>query len=859
MGLLFLNALKGLKSKKIQMIGIICLVTLSTAIYTAMNSALDRMEDRYDSYLEVQNVEDFTITPKIDYSKDYTSDEVKNLKEEYFKYLPKEQLQVIDSYITMLMYNENSIKFNANNNMQNQSANQDINKLYEFIEYIFNITGANEVKLEEKSKLLKEKYKFDYYTEKAKVTTEEKYIYKAIPYDKSKEINIPYLVEGKFPENSNEITLLPDFIKENNLKIGDRYTIGDKEYKIVGTAFAPDHIYPLISFNSPMFNKKTNTIIYLIEEDFKNFTGILEVSYVAAFNDKTKTADMLDIIEMFKDEKDIEVSPLSVARLARVKALEAEISNDRIFAESFLYLLLGISVFIILVITIKRIEDERLQIGVLKALGYNSFSIAISYLVYPVIGALVGGLLGYGVGLVLHLPLTQLFVSFFNLPIDGYIFNIDFLYTCILIPLLVLSILSFIISVFMLRHKPLYLLKEGSNLKVNILNKLTNIITRKLNFKTKFRYSLASRSIGKLFIVTLTSFCTGLLTVLILIGMNLFSSMIADTFNGFEFDNQITYNKVLEGDSNEKDDMIFTNEVVLKSVIKDEVETLIKNEKSDNEKKEDEDVKITATGIDKTSKYLDLKDNKENNLLNKLDNNTVIINTNISEKYNIFKNDSIIFNINDKEYEYKVVGITNSFMGMIAYIDRQQLSQVYGYKNAYDEKYTTDEKYNKLSNLEKEELDSIVGVFSISELKENMNVMMSAFNSSIYVVIAFASLMALVIITIIANIVVEENKRTISLMKVIGYKNKEISSIVLNIYTPFVIIAYLLSIPAMIEILKAIINVLTKDMSFAIPIEFTLMQGIIGLIAILLAYYIAITISKKTLNKVPLSVALKRE
>ena len=70
MGLLFRNALKGLKKKKVQMLGIILMVFLSTAIYTSMNSALDRLENRYYSYLDEQNVEDFSFVPVVDYTKD---------------------------------------------------------------------------------------------------------------------------------------------------------------------------------------------------------------------------------------------------------------------------------------------------------------------------------------------------------------------------------------------------------------------------------------------------------------------------------------------------------------------------------------------------------------------------------------------------------------------------------------------------------------------------------------------------------------------------------------------------------------------------------------------------------------------
>jgi putative ABC transport system permease protein len=96
-------------------------------------------------------------------------------------------------------------------------------------------------------------------------------------------------------------------------------------------------------------------------------------------------------------------------------------------------------------------------------------------------------------------------------------------------------------------------------------------------------------------------------------------------------------------------------------------------------------------------------------------------------------------------------------------------------------------------------------------------------------------------------------------MKVMGYKNKDISSIVLNIYTPFVVIAYLLSIPAMISLLNYIVGLLTKDIDFAIPIGLSYEKALIGLIALLIGYYVAIKLSRKALNKVPLAVSLKRE
>ena len=843
MGLLFLNALKGLKKKKVQMVGIIFCILLATGIYTAMSSALDRMEDRYHNYLREQNVEDFAFTPKIDYSKDYTVSEIEELKKNELKDIPENQMDIVNKYEMTIGISD--------------FPNSDI--LYQYIDYIFNSNGANDKKLKEKVSPALEKYDFSYYKEISKVDTEDKKLYKAIPYDKNKNINIPYLVEGNVPENKYEITVLPSFAKNNNINIGDNYSIGDKEYKVVGFAYSPDHILPIISINSPIFSEKNHNISYMTSSTFEEFPGIKETAYVGAFNDKDKILDFETLSDMFKNDENITLDATSAIRLSRVNALEAEIKTDRIFAKYFMYLLLAISVFVIIVITKKRIEDERLQIGVLKALGYNRIKIAISYLVYPIFGSIIGGVIGFFAGAFASGYLSNIYLSYFNMPIDGYRFNINYLLEDIFVPLIILSILAFFIAIFMLRKKPLKLLKEGSNLKVNFFSKFVTFVTKKLPFKTRFRYSLASRSLGKLLIVTLTSFCTGLLIVLVLIGLNMFSSMLDKTFDGMKLKNQVTYIGIMSGYS-DTEDYIYTTNMTLEEVISSNGDSH-KIERKKEGSEDIEDYTVNINGIDKELRLLEAKDKDENNVYPKLVNDDdIIINQNIAKIADASVGDILVFKSGDKEFRYKLVAIDNSFMGGSAYVKRAPLAKEFeNDEAAYNIKFTNDDKYSSMSNLSKEETEKIANIMSIEDLRENLENQMSSSNGAIYVVIVFASIMAFVIILIIANIVVEENKKTISLMKVMGYDDKNISSIVLNIYTPFIIIAYLLSIPAMKKLLEFIVSKLTGSMDFAIPIEFSFGKALIGLAGLLISYFIAIFISRRTLNKVPLSVALKRE
>ena len=63
----------------------------------------------------------------------------------------------------------------------------------------------------------------------------------------------------------------------------------------------------------------------------------------------------------------------------------------------------------------------------------------------------------------------------------------------------------------------------------------------------------------------------------------------------------------------------------------------------------------------------------------------------------------------------------------------------------------------------------------------------------------------------------------------------------------------------MIKLLERIVSVLAGDMEITIPITLEPSLAIIGLIGLLVAYYIAVALSRRVLNKIPLAVALKRE
>ena len=856
MKLLFLNSLKGLKKKKIQMLGITLLVMLSTGIYVSMSSSLDRLEDSYYNYLEKQHVEHISVDYKIDYEKDITFGELENYRENELSNLTLDEEMIIDIYSLHLNpYVDKSSEYTSPFN--------DLAFTY-MLDNIFNKYGISN-KLKEKGfDSIKDKYDFDYSLESSKALKEDDTYIKLLPYDETKKVNKAYLVEGRFPTNDKEITILPKYGEVHNIKIGDNYKIGDTTYKVVGYTYAPDYIYPLVSYSALVFDEKTNNVIYINKEDYNNVVGVEEKTYSIYYHGNVKRKFEIDsmpmgdekfpnnsVFKIFNEDK-VTMNILSATRLGRISSLQLEFASDRLFAEYFLYLLLGIAVFVIAIVTKKRIEDEKLQIGVLKSLGYSPISIAVSYLVYPIIGSIIGGLLGFLIGSVTSTPLTGIYISYFIVPIDGSSVNIKYLIECLLIPTVLLSLLSYLIALFMLRKKPLYLLREGSNLKINIFSRLANKLTSVLPFKYRFKYSLAFRSIPKLIIVAITSFFTGMLIVLTLIGMNLFNDLIDKSFEGVKYDYMVYTNSIETIELDKTSDYVVSANLPLKKVKK-------KNGKT----KKMEDVTLAIMGIDSDSKYTNIVDSEGNDLKEKLEDNNIIINRNMQNLYDLDIGDTLVLSFDEEGknlFEYKVIGVSEEFINTTGYALRNSLCKDVGYdSNCYMVMLSKDKKYTNLSKLEDGLKDKIATVINFNDMKDNIKSSMDKYSASVYIVIVFAAVMAFVIISVIANIVVEENKKIISLMKVMGYENKKISSIVLNIYTPIIIISYLLSIPAMVELLKIIVSALSSDIKMTIPITLSNELALLGLAALLVAYYIAVGLSRRVLNKIPLAVALKRE
>ncbi len=815
--ILFVNALKSLRSNKLKIILITFLILLSTTIYTSFNTMINSVDESYNKYLKKYNVFDIAFEININYENDFTNDKINS----YFKNkkITKNEQIILDEFLTC-----------------KENKNCSKNVLYE-IENIFSKYKLKDIYEQERLENLKDKYDFIYEIYETKIVSNLKNTIKVIPY-KDYKINIPCLVKGNFPKNDNEITVLPLFSSYNNLNIYDNYNLDNKNFIITGYTYSTSDIYPTFSNSNPIFDYKKNNIVFTTYDTFNNLKGISNKVYVLKFNSTT--------YDLFKLEHDIVKTDKTLLMETSLNTLKEDLIVLKVFQNTFLYLFLTITFILLLVIIKKKIDIEKPFIGILKSFGYSKIRIALSYLVYPVITSITGGLLGFLSGFILSRFIKNIYLRSFNIEVLKNNFYVKDLINCIFIPLIFLSVLSFIFIMFLLRKNIINLIKNDKDYKINFLLNFINKTNTKKDFLKKIRYSLLTKSLKKLFIVILISVVVGFLITIIFTWFNLFNKIIDTNFSKYSFSYMITYNNLISVDSDSKSDNVLT----ISS------DTLKITDKNKNDKNLKDNKSIILNGVTDDLKFILLRNNNKN-LLNLLADKTIIISSKTKQDLNLDIGDYIYFKINNKEISFEVVGVYLNNLDNSCYVKNKDLASSLGFsKNIYNVTYSNDDKYEKL-NLTNEELSNINEIYSLDVLKQNIINSLSFYNNFTYIIVLFCLIIVFIVIAILTNILVDENITIIFLMKVFGYTNKEIYKVILNVYTKVLIIFYLLSIPLAKIMLTKIMKYLSSYLDINLSFKLNIFKIIIGLILFLICYFIAISLSKRKINKISMEEILR--
>ncbi len=440
----------------------------------------------------------------------------------------------------------------------------------------------------------------------------------------------------------------------------------------------------------------------------------------------------------------------------------------------------SVAILVSLISMNRMVEEDRIEIGTLKSLGFSNKEILLKYLMFSIIATLLGGLLGGILGI---LVIPALIFSIY-----GMLFNVPNFYVGLNLSKIIISLLISIVcicgtTVFtvlkVVKERPSDLMrpKAPKSGKRIILEKW-NFFWKKISFSNKvtlrnlFRYK-------KRGIVTIVGIAG--CSALMLCGFGIRDAII-DIAN-MQYKETFTYDAmVYVNDIEDKVSDIFSSKY-----IDDIIE--VQNIKV---KKDTISANMFIVDTNESSKIVNLVDKKGDKL--EIEPGKVIITDKFADLTNLKVGDTIdVVDDNNEVYSYEISGIAKNYLMHYIYIDKETFKDT----NEYNSNVIYLNLNNTTQTVEEELLqelmdkDEILNVSFIQELLDSANNMLISLNKVVAIIIALSAVLSFVVLYNLSNININERKREISTLKVLGFHDKEVDNYITKeniIFTIFGII-----------------------------------------------------------------------
>jgi len=644
-------------------------------------------------------------------------------------------------------------------------------------------------------------------------------------YKNREEIDKVCLMKGALPTGKKEIAIDRMYAENNSLDVGDVLTVGDKELTISGFVALSDYSALYASPSDMMFDAIKFGVAVMTEEGFNAMDKSgFHYNYSWKYNNapaddieaKKMSEDLLEIIS----ENAIITGYIPMFSNQAIQFVGDDTGKDRMMFTVFLYIVVAIIAFIMAITTNNTITKEANVIGTLRASGYTRGEIIRHYLAMPMLVILVSALVGNILGYTIFENIAEN-IYYTNYSISTYVtnWNADAFVRTTVVPVILMFIINFAILAYKMRLSPLKFIHR--DLKTRQKKKALKLST-KIGIMHRFRLRIIFQNMPNYIMIIFGVFFAN---IILLLGMG--------------FPQLLDKNQQLISEN-----IICNYQYILKAPIETENENAEKycahslSTTSDELKSES----VTIYGLNADSNYIDVAIETG-----------VFISEAYSQKFKVATGDTVTLKeeFGTTEYSFKVEGIYNNPTTLAIYMDRA----------FFNETFDNDEDYfnGYLSNEKLDYIDEMYIATTITE--DDMNKMARQLNHSLGAIFDlfywFGIVMFMLIIYLLSKIVIEKNAQSISMTKILGYNNREISGLYIVSTSIVVVLSFLLTMPLVNTIMKLVCEIMFMEFSGWIPYDVPISVYMTIIVSGIIAYGIIAFMQFRRVKKIPLDVALK--
>lgn len=646
-------------------------------------------------------------------------------------------------------------------------------------------------------------------------------------YVNREEVDKVDLMEGSLPEDINEIAIDRMYAVNNDIKVQDTLTVGSRILKVTGLVALSDYSSLFSDNSDTMFDSLKFGVGVVSQKCFDAYDDT-HIHYVYSWLYDNKPEDDKEAKLMADDfVKTISANAILVNYIPQyinqaIHFTGDDIGSDRSMMIVLLYVLIVIMAFVFAVTTNNTIVKEANVIGTLRASGYTRGELLRHYILLPIIvtifGALVGNILGYTV-------FKDIFVATYygsySLPTYHTLWNADAFLLTTVVPVIIMLVINIVIIGCRLKLSPLKFLRRDLSGK----QKKKAMRLPAFGFFNRFRL--------RIIIQNMPNYITLFIGILFANVLLLFGIMLGPMLTHYQ--NEIT------------DKLIAKHQYVLKALVDVDdnaaekycVKTLATIE--GRLKSED----VLVYGVKDNSIYADINTAS-------LKDNEVYITNGYADKFRIKKGDKITLKekYDDNEYEFTVKDMYDYPSSFAIFMSDAAFKNVFDKSEDYYSGYFSD----NILDIDEKYVATQITLDDLTKVSRQLDRSMGeTFNLvKIFAVVLFAVLMFL-----LTKLIVEKNTTSISMVKILGYSNREISRLYVTSTTIVVVLSVALSIGLSVVIMNYLFRVFMEEMSGWISCYYAPHIFPVMFILNITVYAVISFFMMAKIKKIPMDEALK--
>lgn len=634
------------------------------------------------------------------------------------------------------------------------------------------------------------------------------------------------LLDGDMPKADTDVAIDRLYAKNHDLEIGDKFGVAGKDLTISGIVALSDYSTLYQNASDMMFDNDkfgvgvmTDAGFATLRENHLHYN--YSWSYDTAPEDDAEAKDMAEDLMPILAENGMLTNFLPEYLNQAIIFAGDDMGGDMSMILAFLYIVIVILAFVFSITISNNITREANVIGTLRASGYSRGEMVRHYLIMPMlvllVAAVVGNVLGYTW---LEQIFANQYLASYGLTTYEVLLNPQAFVLTTVIPMILLFIINFVMLTVKMRISPLqFIRRDLSKRKKKKAFRLNTKIPIMRRFQMRVIFQNFPNHVMIFFGVFFANF-------ILMFGMILQPMLV-------HYQNTIT------------DNVLSAYQYILKTPAETETDGAEKfcfgSLDTLPEKRSSESVSLY--GVKPDSDYVKLHSSGKK----------VDISTAYAEKYGVEKGDTITLKdpYGSDKYKFEVGGIYDYPSTIAVFMEQDLFRQTFDYDSDYFNAYFSDQKIKDID-------DALISTeITVDDLTKTSRQLIRSMGSMMNLFLVFGALMFVLILYLLSKIIIEKNAQSISMVKILGYNNREINRIYLHSTTIVVILCILITIPISSLVMKEVVEVVFFEYSGWITYYMPAVTYVEVAASGIICYAIVAFLLNRKVKKIPMSDALK--